>query len=198
MVWNVNVAFVESPIHGMGVFARERIPAGTKIWQFDRSMHVNNRHTLALLAPETISFALLGGYVHRPSGRFLWYEDGMEFMNHGRVGRANVGLHYWPKLEDDHIVALRDIEAGEEMLENYGSCLSAGLGRDHWLRPFYLDHCPGHYAFLLHLVKSAPRDRAADQEPVRDGKNCRTIAMSASSSIGFDKTARKPDAKQAA
>lgn len=115
-------------------------------------MHVCDSKTLPLLEPKLLTFALQAGYLHCPSGKFLWYTDGMQYMNHGAGARANVGLDYWPeRLRDDHLVALRDIEVGEELLEDYTFCLEGGLAPDHWMRPLYLKFCPWHYDFLLGL-----------------------------------------------
>jgi uncharacterized protein len=149
--WKVNVDFRRSDVHGMGVFASKPIPAGSVVWSFDDSMHLCDRKAMGKMSPASIGFALHGGYLHIPSDRFLWYEDGMEFMNHGVGSEANVGLDYWPALGDDHLVALRDIAVGEELLEDYTFCLSGGLAPGHWLRPFYLEHHPDHYRFLLTL-----------------------------------------------
>jgi SET domain-containing protein len=152
--WKVDVHFKRSRIHGIGVFASERIPAGTRIWQVDPTMYIADRRTLPALPPEDLRYALLAGYLHRPSGRFVWYEDGMQFMNHGSGELANVGLDHWPqRLFDDHMVALRDIRPGEELREDYGFCLDGGLAPDHWMRPLYLGHAPEHYNFLLGLQR---------------------------------------------
>jgi SET domain-containing protein len=152
----VDVHFKLSRIHGIGVFAGQRIAAGTRIWQVDPTMNICDRHTLPALAPDELTYALLAGYLHRPTGRFVWYEDGMQYMNHGSDADANVGLDHWPqRLFDDHLVALRDIAPGEELREDYGFCLDGGLAPDHWMRPLYLAHCPNHYAFLLGLHRYA-------------------------------------------
>jgi len=138
----------------MGVFARRAIRAGERVWQYDDSMYVCDSRTLGKLSPRQLRFALLGGYLHIPTGKFLWYRDGMQFMNHSLD--ANVGLDGWPpRLEDDHTVAMRDIDAGEELCEDYTFCLDGGLAVDHWMRPLYLAHCPEHYAFLLGLREFA-------------------------------------------
>lgn len=196
MVWHVGVEVRGSRVHGRGLFATEHIPAGTKIWQFDDAMHVNTPTSLARLAPRTIKFALHAGYLHEPSGLFLWYRDGMEFMNHGDTPQANVGLHYWPKLPDDHVVALRDIEPGEELCEDYRGCLRGGLDPDHWLRPIYLAHNPEHYHFLLALMQPETITSAA-ASPARGTKR-RTVETSAPSMTGFGSTAAKPEARHAA
>ncbi len=142
----------------------------------------------------SLRYILKAGYLHITSGKFLWYTDGMQYMNHGRGNEANVGLHYWPELEDDHIVALRDIAPGEELREDYGYCLAGGLAADHWLRPLYLACCRDHYDFLLGLRDSA--DLAAAS--MLSGRKSPTIPINSSSMIGFDITARNPEAKHAA
>jgi hypothetical protein len=195
--WNVNVEVKCSAVHGSGVFAAERIPAGTKVWQFDASMHVCTPAALAGMEPSTIAEALCAGYVHEPSGLFLWYRDGMEYMNHGDGPIANVGLYYWPKLPDDHIVALRDIEPGEELREDYRNCLRAGLAPDHWLAPFYRVYSPGHYRFLLGLFELEEQSYPV-AAVAAGGAKVRSIATRSSRKIGFDSTAANPHAKQAA
>ena len=119
MGWQVEVEFRRSRVHGMGVFARHAIAAGTRVWQVDETMHVCDARALAELAPGDLRFALHGGYLHEPSGQFLWYRDGMQFMNHRPGPGANVGLGKWPPLFEDQCIALRSIAAGEELFEDY-------------------------------------------------------------------------------
>lgn len=152
MGWTVDVDFKKSPVHGFGVFARKPIEAGTRIWQVDPTMHVCDRPEMYALPPKKLRFALHGGYYHKPSARFLWYVDGMQYMNHAAGAAANIGLSVWPPLEEDHTVALRDIAAGEELFEDYGFWADGGLSPDHWLHPLYAAHCPEHLAFLESLT----------------------------------------------
>lgn len=194
LAWMVNVAFLDSSLHGTGVFTREKIHAGTTVWEYDSSMHVETRRDMEKMDEKLLPYILKAGYLHKTSGKFLWYTDGMQFINHGFGWDANVGLDYWPKLEQDHIVALRDIEPGEELREDYRMCLAAGLGPNHWLRPLYLAHCREHYEFLL---QPAPAFVPACC-PKRGGRNSRTVAINAPISTGFDITARNPEAKHAA
>ncbi len=106
---------------------------------------------MAALDPRTLRYALHGGYLHKPSDRFLWYTDGMQYMNHAPTPGANIGLGLWPPLSEDHTVALRDIAAGEELLEDYGFWSDGGLDPSHWLHALYQAHCPEHFAFLTSL-----------------------------------------------
>lgn len=153
MGWQVEVEFRRSRVHGMGVFARHAIAAGTRVWQVDETMHVCDARALAELAPGDLRFALHGGYLHEPSGQFLWYRDGMQFMNHRPGPGANVGLGKWPPLFEDHCIALRSIAAGEELFEDYTFWSDRGLESGHWLRRFYKEHCPEHFAFLAQLER---------------------------------------------
>lgn len=198
MGWNVNIEVKHSGVHGTGVFAAEPISAGAKVWQFDSSMHVCDRWSLAKLTPSVLSRALHAGYVHAPSDLFIWYTDAMQFMNHGDRGQANVGINYWPELEQDHIVALRDIAPGEELLEDYHNCLRAGLAPDHWLVPFYRAFNPGHYEFLRALFAAEEPAYPVVAFPAAGGAKRRIVAPSASRNTGLERTAAKPDARQAA
>lgn len=135
----------------MGIFASRPIKAGTRLWQYDDSMHVCDEAEFERLTPRERRFALHGGYLHTPSDKFLWYTDGMQFMNHRRGAGANVGLGIWPELADDHTTALRDIAAGEELTEDYTFWSDGSTAADHWLNRFYLAHCPEHLAFLREL-----------------------------------------------
>jgi len=158
MGWKVNVDFRPSGVHGTGVFARDPIAAGTKVWAFDDSMSVCGLPELAALTPDRLAFALHGGYFHHPSGRFIWYEDGMEYVNHADGGHANIGITEWTPLEEDNCTALRDIAPGEELLEDYAFWSIFQLPQNHWLHGIYQDFCPGHYAFLDSIER---RRRAA-------------------------------------
>lgn len=152
MGWMVDVEFRQSPTHGMGVFARKPIKAGARVWRFDHSMKVSDLASLAALSPRELEFALHGGYLHHPSGKFIWYDDGMQYMNHASGEGANLGGS-WSKLEEEHCVALRDIAAGEELFEDYAYWSLLGLHPDHWLRKLYIDFCPHHYEFLMQLSR---------------------------------------------
>lgn len=155
MGWNVGVKFRRSPIHGIGAFATDPIAAGTKVWTFDETMQVCDRYALAALPPARLEFALHGGYLHHPSDRFVWYADGMHYVNHASGAGANIGITEWTPLEADNCTALRDIAPGEELLEDYAFWSLDTLDEGHWLCGLYREFCPQHHAFL----KSLKRER---------------------------------------
>jgi hypothetical protein len=160
MGWLVNVDFRRSPIHGMGVFARRPIKKGTKVWTVDPSMKFVGPAELGGLPPEELRFALHGGYLHLPSQRFVYYSDGMEYVNHGDSHHANIGIVEWTPLMEDNCTALRNIAAGEELLEDYTFWSILQLRHDHWLVDLYRDFCPEHYSFLLRIEERRIRKTA--------------------------------------
>lgn len=160
MGWNVDVDFKPSALQGTGTFARTPIKAGTKVWSFDETMQVCGLTELAALPPETLKFALHGGYLHEPSDRFVWYADGMHLVNHGFGNDANIGITEWTSLEDDNCTALRDIAAGEELLEDYTFWSGKSLDLDHWLTKLYLDFHPAHFDFLREMEELRPKRSA--------------------------------------
>jgi hypothetical protein len=149
--WLTKVAFGKSPIHGMGIFALEPIRQGTKVWTVDPTMKFTCPSELAGLSHDELRFALRGGYLHGPSHTFVYYNDGMEYMNHARGELANVGAREWPPLMEDYCIALRDIEAGEELFEDYTFWSGMALHDDLWLTELYRKFLPDHYAFLLSI-----------------------------------------------
>jgi uncharacterized protein len=158
--WLTKVALGKSLIHGIGVFALEPIKRGTKVWTVDSSMKFMNPSELAALPPDELRFALLGGYFHHPSQSFIYYNDGMEYMNHAQGRMANIGAREWPPLREDHCIALRDIAAGEELLEDYKFWSSVTLRNNGWIADLYRKFCPKHYSFLLKIEQDRLRKTA--------------------------------------
>lgn len=153
MSWEVPVDIAQSSTHGMGVYAKTAIPAGTRVWRFDHSMILCGPEELRAYDEDTLSLALLSGYLHQPTGKFLWFKDGMQFLNHGDQGIANIGSLDWMPLEEECCVALRDIAPGEELREDYGMWSIFNLPENHWLRLLYLEHRPDHYHFMRMLAE---------------------------------------------
>lgn len=152
MSWCCDVEFKPSTVHGMGVFARETIKQGTTVWQFDDTMNVSDLNDLERLEKDRLEMALLGGYLHEPTSKFIWYEDGMQFVNHAEGTFANITTPEWLPLSEDKVVACRDIQKGEELFEDYGFWTIFNLHPDHWLRQLYYKACPGHYFFMQGLT----------------------------------------------
>lgn len=99
-----------SPIHGLGIFATEPIRAGTVVWDFDAP--VDQRIPLKLI--ETMpAYAqrFLSIYGYREGDEIVLCGDDARFMNHSkRANCTSLG---------GATVAARDIEAGEELTDDY-------------------------------------------------------------------------------
>jgi uncharacterized protein len=105
----VSTKLQASPIHGIGVFADQFIPAGTKVWELDRSFDVIIlEQELRWLPQPAIDEVLLHGY--KTEYTYILCSDNAKFMNHSEN----------PNLSgNEGEFAARDIQRGEELLCNY-------------------------------------------------------------------------------
>ncbi|HSH45312.1 MAG TPA: SET domain-containing protein [Longimicrobiales bacterium] len=108
----------QSTIHGIGLFAAERVPAGTPTWRFtpgvDQAIHPE--------VLERIPAAARGGfltyaYLDVRTGLYVLCADDARFMNHS--DDPNVRGNYEMEEVFGEDVAARDIEVGEEFLCDY-------------------------------------------------------------------------------
>lgn len=104
-----------SPIHGIGVFASEAVPAGTVVWVFapsvDRVLRTQDVAALPLSAREQVEKY---AYLDMRTGELILCGDDARFFNHADV----------PNVIDDaddpyRCIAARDIMPGEELLCDY-------------------------------------------------------------------------------
>lgn len=117
----------QSPIEGTGLFAAERIKAGTVTWRFmpgfDQlftSEQIAALPDVARVAIETYT------YVHSSSGLYVYCLDNARFMNHADVPNT-AGVHSDGAIEG-YDVATRDIAEGEELTCDY-RLFDAGFAR---------------------------------------------------------------------
>jgi uncharacterized protein len=94
-----------SPIHGRGVFAARRIEAGEVIMDWSGCSEVLSDGAVAALPPEERIF------VSVIDGRNILFKPPARFVNHSCNPNARGG--------DRHDVAVRVIEAGEEITVDY-------------------------------------------------------------------------------
>lgn len=108
-----------STTHGLGLFAGQDLREGQIIWQFNPFFDqvLGKRKFISLcrtLDDNALEHVLSSTY--KRHNRYYYLSDNARFINHDEQ-RCNV------MLIDDHAeVALRDIRAGEELLENYFLC----------------------------------------------------------------------------
>lgn len=103
-----------SQIDGIGIFALEKIPAGTVVWEHDPILDP----VLPLSVRDNAHPVLrewLFRYAWVQNGMLYIAGDEMRYMNHQPTPYANC----FAAAGADNSVALRDIEAGEELTEDY-------------------------------------------------------------------------------
>lgn len=98
---------------GYGIFATRRIPKGTITWVRDDLDQTFDPSELARLGP--VYYPILEKYSFiDANGRFVLCWDLARFMNHSCQANC-LGAGY------EFEVAVRDIEAGEELTDDYGT-----------------------------------------------------------------------------
>jgi SET domain-containing protein len=110
----VSTYVAPSAVEGVGVFAAEPIKKGDLVWKFDPSFDRLIPMDRYLSAPPYLK-ELLDRYAYPSPERpdFIVYEvDNGRFMNHSETPNTDFS-------EFGGAIALRDIEAGEELTCNY-------------------------------------------------------------------------------
>lgn len=123
----------KSPIHGLGVFAGEFIPQGTKIWRFVEGFdRAYSPKQFAKLPKPARDFLKLYGY--RVDGEILFTADYDRHINHSDEPNT--------EMRGGYVIARWDIPEGAEITNDY--------------REFDAALC----AAFLKEKKAAPRPRA--------------------------------------
>jgi|SRR3989344_1381297 len=107
-----------SKIHGLGLFAAEKISKGVIIWKFNprfdiyfdqkevEKMPQTQKEFIKMYAPLTVS------------GKYVFSIDDSRFMNHSSVNN-NMDVMDAEGEPEKIAIANREIEKGEELLTNY-------------------------------------------------------------------------------
>jgi SET domain-containing protein len=119
---NIKTEIAVSPIHGVGVFAIKDIKEGEQlfpIWEYETGIYLIPNEALKEI-PNSVLILLDKYFINEECGfKVLRLFKGMNFLFHG-TSYCNSA---YPNIENINIdingVALRDIKAGEEILEWY-------------------------------------------------------------------------------
>jgi uncharacterized protein len=107
-----------SPIHGIGLFAAQFIPQGTRIWEFTPGFDVKLSAAFVDNAPEPLkSWLATHTYRSRTSHQYILCSDDARFFNH--ADHPNTASREVAGEEEVITVALRDIQPGEELTDDY-------------------------------------------------------------------------------
>jgi len=116
----VKTKIQQSGIHGTGLFANEFIPKGTVIWKFTPGFDVKFTREQILDFPE-----LLQIYIYKYSWKgtksklYCFSSDNGKYFNHSN--NPNTLSKYQDNEEEVITTAVRDIQVGEELTDNYSS-----------------------------------------------------------------------------
>jgi uncharacterized protein len=117
-----------SSIHGLGLFADEAIPKGTRVWEFspllDRELDAG---TFSTLSEAEKAYILFYGFLSKKSGNYHLSFDNVKFINHAVPGNVATDTSDTKAIEYP-LVAVRDIGIGEEILQNYKEFEETGHG----------------------------------------------------------------------
>lgn len=107
-----------SKIHGIGVFAAEKIKKGTLVWKFDSQFDISfDKEDVAAMPETKRDFIMHYGYLSKATGRYILSIDNSRFLNHSANDNlSSVDIAGEPEGGD---VANRDIDVGEELIINY-------------------------------------------------------------------------------
>ena len=112
----INAYLSASTVHGIGLFAGEDIPAGTVIWKFHSFIDKVLSQGKFLNICKTLDNFTLSHFLcatYKRNGRYFYITDNARFINHAE-------REYNILFRDDFTeIAIRDIRANEELLENY-------------------------------------------------------------------------------
>ncbi|HUL60399.1 MAG TPA: SET domain-containing protein-lysine N-methyltransferase [Anaeromyxobacteraceae bacterium] len=107
-----------SSIHGIGLFAAERIRRGTAIWRLDPTLDRQlTGEQIAALAPPARAQVEKYTYLDRVLGQWILCGDDARFFNHA----DEPNCHDFPDAHGGTTLAARDIEEGEELTCDYAS-----------------------------------------------------------------------------
>lgn len=108
-----------SKVHGMGLFADERIPKGTITWKFHpRFDLLFDLAEVEKMPPAHQELIKTYAYLSAESGKYVYSIDDSRFTNHSAT-KNNIDVTLIPGEIESVGVANRDIEVGEEILVNY-------------------------------------------------------------------------------
>lgn len=107
----------QSPLHGLGLFAEEDIPAGTILWRFEPLLDRLIREAELDTLPEEVARFIDIYSEHFPDlGVLVLSGDNDRYTNHSDSPNTEVIL---PNGPEARVRAVRDILAGEEITCDY-------------------------------------------------------------------------------
>ncbi|MFA4960445.1 MAG: SET domain-containing protein [Candidatus Pacearchaeota archaeon] len=112
-MFHVKIKLSESKIHGIGLFANEDISKGKIVYSINEKLDLllTEKNFLKLLDDEKCTIKHYGYF---DKNRKIWHLsfDDIRFCNHSVNGNITI--------EDNKLIAVRDIRKNKEITQNYG------------------------------------------------------------------------------
>lgn len=117
-----------SLVHGVGLFTDQEIKKGELVYTPNPLLDTDlTQQQFDGLSTSEQKEVMYYGYFHTKSQKYHVAFDAIRILNHADSGSANVTQD-----EDMVMIAIRDIEAGEELLQDYSELFHADS--DHFKR----------------------------------------------------------------
>jgi len=108
----------KSNIHGIGLFAGEDIPVGTRIWEFNKLIDIIMTPAMWEEYKALPSTSIDTIFVYKQGGLYYLSLDHDRFINHSK-NDFNISNGKYHHMFDDYTYAIRDIKKGEELICDY-------------------------------------------------------------------------------
>jgi SET domain-containing protein len=117
----VKTKVAPSPVHGLGLFADQFIPKGTRIWEYSEVVDSRfDASRLVGLTEKEQDELLKHSYLNPSSGLYVVCGDDARYMNHADdPNTEDVGYDDGLVNGEGITVAARDIQPGEEIFSDY-------------------------------------------------------------------------------
>lgn len=116
----VKTKIKESQIHGVGLFADQYIPKGTEIWRFTPGFDQKFTREQILSFPDLLQIYICTYcWRSKKSKLYCFSADNGKYFNHSLS--PNVLSEYRDDEDEVITIAVKDIEEGEEILDDYNS-----------------------------------------------------------------------------
>jgi SET domain-containing protein len=109
-----------SKIHGLGIFAKELIPKDTIIWKFTPGFDLKFSKEQITTFPKLLQeYLQTYCWLSKKSDKYCFASDNAKYFNHSNS--PNSRSTYYQDEEEVITTAIKDIEIGEEITDDYGS-----------------------------------------------------------------------------
>lgn len=116
----VPTTLAQSSIHGIGLFAVERIEEGAVLWEFTPGFDLElSRSDVEKLSPACQRRVLEYAYYNAQKVRYILCSDDARFINHSASPNTLSAGFGQSQSSEGRTVAARTILAGEEITEDY-------------------------------------------------------------------------------